>query len=53
MELETVLAIWGGLYLNGEILSEADLQPYVNDALNELEFLLVFLCISYNSPANI
>ncbi|KAI5458762.1 glycoside hydrolase family 51 protein [Mariannaea sp. PMI_226] len=39
MGLETILAVWGGLYLDGEIVSEADLQPYIDDVLNELEFL--------------
>jgi hypothetical protein len=42
MGLETILAVWGGLYLDNEIISEADLQPYIDDTLNELEFLLVF-----------
>lgn len=41
MNLEPILAVWGGLYLDGEIISEADLGPYVDDVLNELEFLLV------------
>ncbi|KAH8131243.1 glycoside hydrolase family 51 protein [Trichoderma asperelloides] len=40
MNLEPILAVWGGLYLDGEIISEADLGPYVDDVLNELEFLL-------------
>ena len=47
MGLETILAVWDGLYLDNTILSEADLQPYVDDTLNELEFLLVCLTISY------
>ena len=33
--------MWAGLYLDGEVVSEADLQPYVTDVLNELEFLTV------------
>ncbi len=41
MDLEPILAVWGGLYLDGEVVSEADLQPYIDDTLNELEFLLV------------
>lgn len=45
MNLEPILAIWGGLYLDGEIISEADLGPYVDDVLNELEFLLVYSVI--------
>ena len=46
MGLETILAVWDGLYLDNEILSEADLQFYVDDMLNELEFLLVIEIIS-------
>lgn len=41
MNLEVILAVWDGLYLDDTIVSEADLQPYVDDVLNELEFLLV------------
>ena len=47
MGLETILAVWDGEYLNGDILSEADLQFYVDDALNELEFLLVHVRIPF------
>jgi alpha-L-arabinofuranosidase len=47
MGLETILAVWDGIYLDNTILSKAELQPYIDDALNELEFLLVFLNISY------
>jgi alpha-N-arabinofuranosidase len=43
MELEPILAVWGGLYLDGEIISEESLQPYIDDVLNELEFLMVSL----------
>jgi alpha-N-arabinofuranosidase len=46
MNLETILAVWDGLYLDGTIVAEADLQPYIDDALNELEFLLVFHTIT-------
>jgi alpha-N-arabinofuranosidase len=41
MELEPILAVWGGLYLDGEVISEEDLQAYIDDVLNELEFLMV------------
>jgi alpha-N-arabinofuranosidase len=34
-----VLAVWAGLALNGELVPEADLDFYVQDALNEIEFL--------------
>lgn len=40
LELEPVLAVWSGLYLDGTIVPEAELQPYVEDSLNELEFLM-------------
>ncbi|KAJ6785287.1 hypothetical protein PWT90_01087 [Aphanocladium album] len=40
MNLEPILAVWGGLYLDGEVIAENDLQPYIDDVLNELEFLL-------------
>jgi alpha-N-arabinofuranosidase len=45
MSLEPILAVWGGLYLDGEIISEANLEPYIDDVLNELEFLLVYTAI--------
>lgn len=41
MNLEPILAVWAGLYLDGTIVSQAALQPYIDDVLNELEFLLV------------
>ena len=41
MNLTTVLGVWGGLYLDGEIVSQANIQPYVNSVMQELEFLLV------------
>ncbi|KAJ5706720.1 hypothetical protein N7488_006521 [Penicillium malachiteum] len=37
--MEPILAIWDGLALNKDIVSEADINVYVEDALNELEFL--------------
>ncbi|TVY48817.1 putative alpha-L-arabinofuranosidase A [Lachnellula occidentalis] len=40
MSLTPVLAIWSGLSLGGGIISGTALTPYVEDALNELEFLL-------------
>lgn len=46
MDLEPILALWAGYYLDGEVISEADLPPYVDDAMNELEFLLVFILYS-------
>jgi alpha-L-arabinofuranosidase len=43
MDLEPILALFAGYYLNGATISEADLPQYVDDAMNELEFLLVFI----------
>ncbi|KAK6371391.1 hypothetical protein LTS17_009122 [Exophiala oligosperma] len=40
LELETILGVWGGLYLDSEVIAEEDLQPYIDDVLNELEFLM-------------
>ena len=38
--MEPLLAFFSGLYLDGTILSESDLQAHVTDAMNELEFLM-------------
>jgi alpha-N-arabinofuranosidase len=38
--VEPVLAVFSGLWLDTEVVSEDDIQPYVQNALNELEFLL-------------
>jgi alpha-L-arabinofuranosidase len=35
-----VLDVWAGFYLDGPVISEADLAPYVQDVLNELEFIM-------------
>lgn len=40
LNTEPVLAVWSGLYLDGTIVPEDELAPYVQDALNELEFLM-------------
>lgn len=34
-----VLAVYGGLSLNAEVVPEDELGPYIDDALNEIEFL--------------
>lgn len=39
MDLQIVLAVWGGLALDGGVTPAADLQPFVDDALNEIEFV--------------
>lgn len=39
LNMEPVLAVWAGFYLNGPVISQDELQPYIDDALNELEFI--------------
>lgn len=34
-----VLAVWGGLALDGNYTRKEDLQPFIDDALNEIEFV--------------
>ncbi|KAI7507169.1 putative vacuolar segregation protein [Hortaea werneckii] len=38
--MEPMLGVWAGLWLDGEIVLEDDLQVYVQSALDELEFLM-------------
>ncbi|KAF2113834.1 glycoside hydrolase superfamily [Lophiotrema nucula] len=47
MELEPILAIWSGLALDGAYINETDLQPWVEDALNEIEFVTGDVSTSY------
>jgi alpha-L-arabinofuranosidase len=35
-----VMAVWGGLSLNGTVVAEADLGPYVQDALDQIEYAI-------------
>ncbi|KAL6704410.1 hypothetical protein ACN47E_008262 [Coniothyrium glycines] len=39
MGLEIVLAVWAGLALDGGVTPESDLQPFIDDALAEIEFV--------------
>ncbi|KAF2448271.1 glycoside hydrolase family 51 protein [Karstenula rhodostoma CBS 690.94] len=39
MDLQIVLAVWGGLALNGDVTPKEALQPFIDDALNEIEFV--------------
>ncbi|KAF2272644.1 GH51 arabinofuranosidase [Westerdykella ornata] len=39
MNLEPILAVWAGLALDGAYVNETDLQPWIQDALNEIEFV--------------
>jgi alpha-L-arabinofuranosidase len=35
-----VMAVWAGLTLNGTVIAEADLAPYVQDALDQIEYAI-------------
>lgn len=40
LEAEPLLGLWGGFYLNGEAVPVDELDYYVQDVLNELEFAM-------------
>ena len=40
LNMEPILALWAGFWLSGEAVQQTDYQLVVNDALNELEYLL-------------
>lgn len=40
MSLTPILAVWDGLTIGGNITNGSALEPYVQDALNELEYLM-------------
>lgn len=45
MGMEPLLAVWSGLTLDNSAVSGSDLDPYVDDILNELEVsLLIQIC---------
>jgi alpha-L-arabinofuranosidase len=46
---EPILAVWSGLYLDGYIVSQAGLQAYIQDTLDELEFLMGDASTQYGS----
>lgn len=37
--MEFILGVWAGLWLNGTTVPKDELQPYIDSALDELEFL--------------
>lgn len=39
MDLEIVIGVWAGLALNGDITPKEDLQPFIDDALDQIEFI--------------
>ncbi|KAL3428359.1 alpha-N-arabinofuranosidase A [Phlyctema vagabunda] len=47
--VEPVWAVWDGLYLNSGPLSEDEMAPYVQDALNELEFITGDVSTTYGA----
>lgn len=40
LEIEPILAVWSGLYLDGTIIPQDELQPYIDEALALLEFIM-------------
>jgi alpha-N-arabinofuranosidase len=50
LDMEPILAVWSGMYLGShDYLSAAALAPWVNDTLNELEFILGDTSTSYGA----
>jgi alpha-N-arabinofuranosidase len=48
--MEPLLAVWSGMFLGSHnFLTPAELVPYVNSTLNELEFLLGDKSTTYGS----
>ena len=37
--MQTVVGVWAGLALNGDITPKEDLQPFIDDALDQIEFI--------------
>ena len=40
LNMEPILAVWDGYYLDGPATSEDDIGAYVQDAMNELEYIM-------------
>jgi alpha-L-arabinofuranosidase len=40
LNMEPLLAVWAGYSLDKKSIAEADLSPYVQDTLNELEYIM-------------
>ena len=47
--MEPILAVWAGLYLGGTVVTGAALAPYVQDALDELEFIMGDVSTEYGA----
>ena len=39
LDLEPVFAVWSGEYLNGQIVTEAQYGPYIQEALDAIEYI--------------
>ncbi|EFQ31294.1 alpha-L-arabinofuranosidase [Colletotrichum graminicola] len=39
MNLDVVIGVWAGLALNGDVTAKEDLQPFIDDALDQIEFI--------------
>ncbi|KAK2041857.1 alpha-L-arabinofuranosidase [Colletotrichum somersetense] len=39
MDLDVVIGVWAGLALNGDVTAKEDLQPFIDDALDQIEFI--------------
>ena len=39
LDLEPVYVVWDGLYLDHTVIAEKDLQPYINEALDAIEYI--------------
>ena len=49
LDMELILTLWDGHYLDNSSLSEPDLQPYIQDSLNELEYVLGSVDTTYGA----
>jgi len=38
--MEPVLAVWSRFYLDGTVITETALQPYIQDTVDELEVIM-------------
>lgn len=40
LDMDVILTLWDGHYLDGTVITGDALQPYIDEALNELEYIL-------------
>lgn len=48
-DLEPVYAIWSGYYLDFEIMPQDQLQPYIDEALNSIEYITGYTSTYYGA----